>query len=75
MVPVDRRVELSEGQTRLQVWTCALIGLLDDAREELDEREWPVFVHAACDRVGVLGAELVLRDLLRGERGDERDAA
>ena len=60
----------------LQVWTAALFDVLTDAREELDERAWPVFISIACDRIGILAAQALLAEIIRaGREQQERDAA
>ena len=61
--------------TALQVWLVALADVLDDAREELDERAWAAFVWISCDRVGILAAQVFLAEIIRAGREQERDAA
>ena len=62
--------------TRLQTWLVALLDTLTDAGQELDEREWPVFVSVAWNRIGMLAAPLILDEILRADREhEERDAA
>ena len=62
--------------TPLQTWTAALFDVLDDARDQLDERAWATFIAIACDRVGILGAQVFLAEIIRACRErEERDAA
>jgi len=61
--------------TPLQTWTVALADCLDDARAELNEREWSVFVSVACDHVGSLAARVLFAEIIRAEREEGRDAA
>ena len=62
--------------TPLQTWTAALFDVLDDARDQLDERAWQAFVSIACDRIGYLGAQVFLAEMIRaGREREERDAA
>ncbi len=61
--------------TPLQTWTSALFDLLFDARAELGERGWAVFVSIACDRIGGIAAELVYAEIVRAALEDEQDAA
>jgi len=70
-VSVRRLPRPTPAATPLQVWTQALFGVLDDAREELGEREWEVFVSLACDRIGVHAARLLLAELIRRERRED----
>lgn len=62
---------MTRRQTPLQVYLEALRDLLDDGREDLDERQWSAFVSISCDVIGHEAAVLLLRDL----ESDERERA
>jgi len=62
-------------RTPLQVWTASLFDLLDDARGQLDERAWPVFVSIACERIGLEAARQVVGEALRATRDAAEEAA
>jgi len=60
--------------TRLQFWTRALAGLVEDAKDELDERSYSWFIAIACEAVGVEAARFVVVEAIHATR-DESEAA
>ncbi len=61
--------------TPLQQWSTALIDCLHDARAELDEHAWAVFLSIACDRIGILAAHVLLAEILEDGREQQEDVA
>lgn len=53
--------------TQLQVWLAVVYDALADARAELDDAAYMVFVSILCDRIGIEAGRLLLGELARGD--------
>jgi hypothetical protein len=56
------------GSTPLQTWLVAALDVLDDARAELDEREYETLLDIVATRIARDYVRLLLHDERDGER-------